>query len=92
MAFKVANDAVASERSIFSENQDYKSFLVLRLIRMYLYLVLVVHGSKKLITYTHPVLSCCTATVKRSRSPLRAASFLAGFPVALGFRYASVDY
>ena len=26
MAFEAGNDAVASERSIFSENHDYKSF------------------------------------------------------------------
>ena len=26
MAFEARNDAVASERSIFSENHDYKSF------------------------------------------------------------------
>ena len=27
VAFEEANDVVASERSIFSDNQDYKSFL-----------------------------------------------------------------
>ena len=31
MAFKEANDAVASEPSIFSKNQDYKRFLCVAL-------------------------------------------------------------
>ena len=37
MAFEKANDTVASERSIFRENQDYKSFLHVTVNPMYLY-------------------------------------------------------
>ena len=59
MAFKEANDAIASEQSIFSENQDCKSFLC---VTMNLYVPIFwgldAHGGRKLITCTHT----CTHT------------------------------
>ena len=48
-----ANDAVASERSIFSENHDYKSFFRVAMNRyVYIYLGLDARGSRKLLTDT----------------------------------------
>ena len=43
-----ANDAVASERSIFSENHDYKSFF-----RVAVFRGLYARGGRKLRTHTH---------------------------------------
>ena len=53
VVFEKANDAVGFERSIFSDNQDYKNFLCV-VVNSYVptFFGLDVHGGRKLITYT----------------------------------------
>ena len=54
MAFEAGNDAVASERSIFSENHDYKSFFHVA-VNTYvpIFRDLDARGGRKLRTDTH---------------------------------------
>ena len=54
MAFEARNDAVASERSIFSENRDYKSFFCVT-VNTYvpIFRDLDARGGRKLRTDTH---------------------------------------
>ena len=62
-----ANDAVASERSIFSENQDYKSFVRVA-VNLYvpIFLGLDARGGRKLRTYTQDnYCSPCCAHARR---------------------------
>ena len=53
MAFKEPNDTLVSEQSIFSENQDYKSFLRVA-VNPYIPIFqgLCTRGGRKLITHT----------------------------------------
>ena len=44
MAFKEANDVVASERRGFNENQDYKRFLCVAM-NSYIYIYMHIHVS-----------------------------------------------
>ena len=54
MAFRQVNDAVASERSIFSKNHDYKSFSRIAVNTFVaIFQGLNARGSRKLRTDTH---------------------------------------
>ena len=67
MAFEEANNAVDPERSISSENQDYKSFL--RVVGKFVCTwSLYARGGRKLITHTYTTTTVTLAAHENSKT------------------------